>query len=102
MRIVSTRTVAVVAGIALVVVGILSTYLFLELGKSNDLLADARGILTETTTSLNDTRATLQETSSALGTQIANNNDLAQANAAFVDANAVLTGNLNDALSANR
>ena len=100
MRVLSTRTVAVIAGVALVVVGILTTYMFLELGKSNDLLADTRATLTETTTALNDTSATLQETSSTLDTQIANNNDLAQANAAFADANSVLTGNLNDALGA--
>ena len=70
----SLRRIAVLAAVALVAVGILTPYLFLELRRANTVLADTRATLgttqttlTETQTSLGDTQTTLANTQTSLG-----------------------------------
>ena len=94
------RTIAVVAGVALTAVGVLAIYLFLELGSSNGLLADTRKTLTDTQATLSTTQGTLRETDAALTAQRAANVDLAQKNTTVIEYNATLTANLGNALGA--
>ena len=94
---VSTRTIAIVAAVAMAAVGILAVYLFLELGDSNEqlaatrtTLADTQTTLADTTTTLQETTDTLQETDSALSEQVATNTALESTMAAAQRDNAIL------------
>lgn len=95
------RYVAIAVAVALVAVGILAVYLFLELGESNDQLAATRTTLASTQTDLTNTQSTLtttqttlQETSVVLDAQ-------KEANTTLQAENAGLDASLADALAAN-